>query len=149
MTFGIAQPMVAMPSTSTPAIVSSVPSSSTVGGSSTSSRSQLRETFILSKLREKALIVVREIADVRDAGHDHRQAVEAKAEGEAGVTFRIERAIAAARIHRLEHRGIDHAAASDLEPFVRGAERGGFDTVSYTHLRAHETPEHLVCRLLL
>src|SRR5678815_4245445 len=23
------------------------------------------------------------------------------------------------------------------------------DTVSYTHLRAHETPEHLVCRLLL
>src|SRR5678816_3430654 len=28
---------------------------------------------------------------------------------------------------------------------------GGTDTktVSYTHLRAHETPEHLVCRLLL
>ena len=25
----------------------------------------------------------------------------------------------------------------------------GFRTVSYTHLRAHETPEHLVCRLLL
>src|SRR5678815_5225966 len=24
-----------------------------------------------------------------------------------------------------------------------------FDPVSYTHLRAHETPEHLVCRLLL
>eukprot|EP00658_Telonema_sp_P-2_P069234 TRINITY_DN5835_c0_g1_i3.p1 TRINITY_DN5835_c0_g1~~TRINITY_DN5835_c0_g1_i3.p1 ORF type:complete len:101 (+),score=18.45 TRINITY_DN5835_c0_g1_i3:137-439(+) len=24
-----------------------------------------------------------------------------------------------------------------------------FITVSYTHLRAHETPEHLVCRLLL
>src|SRR5678816_1617813 len=24
-----------------------------------------------------------------------------------------------------------------------------FQTVSYTHLRAHETPEHLVCRLLL
>ena len=29
-------------------------------------------------------------------------------------------------------------------------EPGGFDQpVSYTHLRAHETPEHLVCRLLL
>src|SRR5665254_21457 len=30
--------------------------------------------------------------------------------------------------------------------------RGGdqrLDSVSYTHLRAHETPEHLVCRLLL
>ena len=25
----------------------------------------------------------------------------------------------------------------------------GTNTVSYTHLRAHETPEHLVCRLLL
>eukprot|EP01017_Pseudomicrothorax_dubius_P021925 TRINITY_DN2359_c0_g1_i1.p1 TRINITY_DN2359_c0_g1~~TRINITY_DN2359_c0_g1_i1.p1 ORF type:complete len:699 (-),score=188.50 TRINITY_DN2359_c0_g1_i1:50-2146(-) len=25
----------------------------------------------------------------------------------------------------------------------------GIDSVSYTHLRAHETPEHLVCRLLL
>src|SRR5678815_972335 len=25
----------------------------------------------------------------------------------------------------------------------------GYVTVSYTHLRAHETPEHLVCRLLL
>src|SRR5678815_464198 len=25
----------------------------------------------------------------------------------------------------------------------------GFDAVSYTHLRAHETPDHLVCRLLL
>src|SRR5678815_5863637 len=27
--------------------------------------------------------------------------------------------------------------------------RYGLDPVSYTHLRAHETPEHLVCRLLL
>src|SRR5678815_3557408 len=25
---------------------------------------------------------------------------------------------------------------------------GGSEAVSYTHLRAHETPEHLVCRLL-
>src|SRR5674536_227472 len=31
---------------------------------------------------------------------------------------------------------------------VGEAELGG-DPVSYTHLRAHETPEHLVCRLLL
>ena len=28
-------------------------------------------------------------------------------------------------------------------------ELDGATTVSYTHLRAHETPEHLVCRLLL
>src|SRR5674536_47571 len=29
------------------------------------------------------------------------------------------------------------------------ADRHGRKPVSYTHLRAHETPEHLVCRLLL
>src|SRR5678816_3372514 len=29
------------------------------------------------------------------------------------------------------------------------AEGGTVSAVSYTHLRAHETPEHLVCRLLL
>ena len=28
-------------------------------------------------------------------------------------------------------------------------EKNGVEAVSYTHLRAHETPEHLVCRLLL
>ena len=28
-------------------------------------------------------------------------------------------------------------------------EMNGMDAVSYTHLRAHETPEHRVCRLLL
>eukprot|EP00658_Telonema_sp_P-2_P004119 TRINITY_DN11544_c0_g1_i1.p1 TRINITY_DN11544_c0_g1~~TRINITY_DN11544_c0_g1_i1.p1 ORF type:complete len:406 (-),score=85.18 TRINITY_DN11544_c0_g1_i1:77-1294(-) len=30
-----------------------------------------------------------------------------------------------------------------------GSTAAGFMSVSYTHLRAHETPEHLVCRLLL
>ena len=30
-----------------------------------------------------------------------------------------------------------------------GQKVGGIMAVSYTHLRAHETPEHLVCRLLL
>ena len=34
--------------------------------------------------------------------------------------------------------------------FVQMLEALGYDiAVSYTHLRAHETPEHLVCRLLL
>ena len=30
-----------------------------------------------------------------------------------------------------------------------GLAQDGFEAVSYTHLQAHETPEHLVCRLLL
>src|SRR5678816_4659857 len=41
----------------------------------------------------------------------------------------------------------------DHQRFARqGTPRGFtqfFNAVSYTHLRAHETPEHLVCRLLL
>eukprot|EP00658_Telonema_sp_P-2_P058668 TRINITY_DN47188_c0_g1_i1.p1 TRINITY_DN47188_c0_g1~~TRINITY_DN47188_c0_g1_i1.p1 ORF type:complete len:109 (-),score=19.56 TRINITY_DN47188_c0_g1_i1:79-405(-) len=57
------------------------------------------------------------------------------------------------------HRSVDMAAstasatkageaveAADV-PVVPTATVGG--AVSYTHLRAHETPEHLVCRLLL
>src|SRR5678815_5367223 len=44
-----------------------------------------------------------------------------------------------------------------LAPAAHGGNRTGRiftgdrsgDSVSYTHLRAHETPEHLVCRLLL
>src|SRR5678815_4178885 len=33
--------------------------------------------------------------------------------------------------------------------YIRLTNRLSFIPVSYTHLRAHETPEHLVCRLLL
>src|SRR5678816_1557595 len=39
--------------------------------------------------------------------------------------------------HRPDHHHV-HADAGEAR-----------DAVSYTHLRAHETPEHLVCRLLL
>src|SRR5674536_397852 len=42
---------------------------------------------------------------------------------------------------------INAANAASLVLLVRYLLTGG--TVSYTHLRAHETPEHLVCRLLL
>eukprot|EP00658_Telonema_sp_P-2_P044461 TRINITY_DN32360_c0_g1_i1.p1 TRINITY_DN32360_c0_g1~~TRINITY_DN32360_c0_g1_i1.p1 ORF type:complete len:177 (+),score=39.06 TRINITY_DN32360_c0_g1_i1:3-533(+) len=47
----------------------------------------------------------------------------------------------------LDQRLVLDLNAEQRLPFPDGA----FDiaTVSYTHLRAHETPEHLVCRLLL
>ena len=32
---------------------------------------------------------------------------------------------------------------------IRSEAATDIGTVSYTHLRAHETPDHLVCRLLL
>ena len=39
--------------------------------------------------------------------------------------------------------------ASAVVPGLIERFRGASNAVSYTHLRAHETPEHLVCRLLL
>ena len=42
----------------------------------------------------------------------------------------------------------DDAPTGRLVEFLRFLP-GNSGTVSYTHLRAHETPEHLVCRLLL
>src|SRR5678816_2808539 len=36
-----------------------------------------------------------------------------------------------------------------LPPALRQISDTSYEAVSYTHLRAHETPEHLVCRLLL
>src|SRR5678815_1788258 len=41
------------------------------------------------------------------------------------------------------------AAMAGLKPGDEILEVDGKKAVSYTHLRAHETPEHLVCRLLL
>src|SRR5678815_1208073 len=38
---------------------------------------------------------------------------------------------------------------ADRWDYVFSIRRRGTEPVSYTHLRAHETPEHLVCRLLL
>ena len=36
-----------------------------------------------------------------------------------------------------------------LRQMLDEGEKSGVSAVSYTHLRAHETTEHLVCRLLL
>ena len=40
------------------------------------------------------------------------------------------------------------AAGQKLAPYIAAAVRARMP-VSYTHLRAHETPEHIVCRPLL
>src|SRR5678816_3185726 len=47
--------------------------------------------------------------------------------------------------------GRDVAVAQDVADDRRLARRRALymEAVSYAHLRAHETPEHLVCRLLL
>src|SRR5678816_1851640 len=56
---------------------------------------------------------------------------------------------------RMTSRPVDVNATSLYTPTVPGPRRLAAPlqrqtvAVSYTHLRAHETPEHLVCRLLL
>eukprot|EP00658_Telonema_sp_P-2_P015982 TRINITY_DN16185_c0_g1_i6.p1 TRINITY_DN16185_c0_g1~~TRINITY_DN16185_c0_g1_i6.p1 ORF type:complete len:261 (+),score=56.95 TRINITY_DN16185_c0_g1_i6:98-880(+) len=52
--------------------------------------------------------------------------------------------------HCLEHQ-FNTMALTALHHIVRDSSIGVYNisAVSYTHLRAHETPEHLVCRLLL
>src|SRR5678816_4755821 len=57
----------------------------------------------------------------------------------------VNRALAADRlvVLLLQDNDEDDPGPADLRKV------GTVGTVSYTHLRAHETPEHLVCRLLL
>eukprot|EP00658_Telonema_sp_P-2_P046876 TRINITY_DN35227_c0_g1_i1.p1 TRINITY_DN35227_c0_g1~~TRINITY_DN35227_c0_g1_i1.p1 ORF type:complete len:106 (-),score=13.14 TRINITY_DN35227_c0_g1_i1:2-319(-) len=45
--------------------------------------------------------------------------------------------------------GLDRLLPTDLLQLAHNDQRSTDGPVSYTHLRAHETPEHLVCRLLL
>ena len=45
-----------------------------------------------------------------------------------------------------------YASVGGVEELIGGPDTPSkvtVSSVSYTHLRAHETPEHLVCRLLL
>src|SRR5678816_4104833 len=54
----------------------------------------------------------------------------------------------AASVQAMTDAGLDDASRYDPDRLgvIIGSGIGGLKTVSYTHLRAHETPEHLVCR---
>src|SRR5262249_19625351 len=68
-----------------------------------------------SELLEKAQIAGKQQADVVDAVLEHRDALHADAEREAGPDLRVV-------ADRLEHRGIDHPGAENLEPAARPAD---------------------------
>src|SRR5678816_874450 len=60
------------------------------------------------------------------------------------------RSVSTSCMWRLSRRGFNSASHSDsryFDPALNPATTLP-EAVSYTHLRAHETPEHLVCRLL-
>eukprot|EP00658_Telonema_sp_P-2_P071379 TRINITY_DN6064_c0_g1_i2.p1 TRINITY_DN6064_c0_g1~~TRINITY_DN6064_c0_g1_i2.p1 ORF type:complete len:145 (+),score=26.20 TRINITY_DN6064_c0_g1_i2:259-693(+) len=48
-----------------------------------------------------------------------------------------------------DQHGDDAASGGYMDPEAFNSPQQHQQPVSYTHLRAHETPEHLVCRLLL
>eukprot|EP00658_Telonema_sp_P-2_P042052 TRINITY_DN30139_c0_g1_i3.p1 TRINITY_DN30139_c0_g1~~TRINITY_DN30139_c0_g1_i3.p1 ORF type:complete len:113 (-),score=21.37 TRINITY_DN30139_c0_g1_i3:9-347(-) len=48
-----------------------------------------------------------------------------------------------------DHRSMGSSASESLSSYEHEDPNETEYAVSYTHLRAHETPEHLVCRLLL
>ena len=64
--------------------------------------------------------------------------------GKTYVTALIVKKLAGAGIHA----GYYKAALSGAES-IEESDAGYVKTVSYTHLRAHETDSYLVCRLLL
>ena len=49
----------------------------------------------------------------------------------------------------VDHLGIDDSKVTPESKFIDDLGADSLDTVSYTHLRAHETDSYLVCRLLL
>src|ERR1041385_8827816 len=89
------------------------------GDAVTSTKSRSQETSTLTRrgprtnsyreLVQEAQVVFVEEADVVDAVAQHRHALHAHAEREAGVLLRVV-------ADRFEHRGVDHAAAENFEP---------------------------------
>src|SRR6185312_2156973 len=102
-------------STSSPAMVSACASVARFALISTSSRSQFSENFIvcslpgLRELLEEAQVVLEERAQVGHYVAQHREALHAQAEGEAGVALRIDAAVR-------QHVRVHHAAAQHFQP---------------------------------
>src|SRR5665254_13057 len=59
------------------------------------------------------------------------------------------RSSAASDVYKRQHSELKSSATGCSSFYTTPLLVYRHDAVSYTHLRAHETPEHLVCRLLL
>src|ERR1043166_605727 len=103
-------PIFSTPSTSMPIIVRRSASSSGGQSKSTYCLSQLSVIFIL-ELPQKAQIVFVKQPDVVDPIPDHRNPLDAEAEGPASPYLRIV-------AHVLEDLGMHHATAGDFQPFL-------------------------------
>ena len=73
------------------------------------------------KLGEEAQVVFGEGADIWGARHNHGEAIESEAEGEAGEFFGVVSGVVAVEVNGVKDGRIDHSAASDFEPAISGA----------------------------
>src|SRR5574340_767862 len=99
-------------STSSPAMVSACASSSLESAGLTQLLNQFSENFIaisLVELLEEAQIALVEQAQIVHAVAQHRQAFHAQAESETEIFFAVD-------VDVLQHVGMHHAAAADLQP---------------------------------
>src|SRR4029077_3470932 len=106
----ISAPGCSTPSTSRPSWFSAETTSST--GASRGVKSRIQESGArigASVLRQEAHVAVEERLDLVDVVADHRDALEAEAEREAGVLLGVD-------AHALDHVGVDHPAAAELDP---------------------------------
>src|SRR5256714_4728187 len=68
------------------------------------------------ELPQKAQIILRKQADVGNVEQDHRQPIHPETEGKTSPFFRIISIVPARLVDRFENGGMDHAAATDLDP---------------------------------
>src|SRR5678815_2480199 len=83
------------------------------------------------------------------AGPSHGHAIAKHILRTSEEAFKVETGSLYPALHRLEAKGWITASWEQSEMNKRAKFYRLTAPVSYTHLRAHETPEHLVCRLLL
>src|SRR4029453_7340558 len=95
--------------TSTPALIRRSAACSAVRSPSTSSPTQPYGIFMSGELPQEAQVVLQKQTDVVDAVLENGDPVDAHAEGPAGDLFGLGAAI-------LQHAGMHHAAAHDLQP---------------------------------
>src|SRR5674536_196388 len=101
---------------------------------------------------------IRDAQESRGLGDVYKRQASTRATSRASGTIttaprppaRLADTAAATSAHQVSPGSAVQTARTD-RPAARPARNAGPSAypVSYTHLRAHETPEHLVCRLLL
>src|SRR4051812_44391929 len=134
-----------MCSTSKPSRTSVAPTSSALavssGSSARSHETGTRTSGLHAEREGEPLVALVHVADVGDAVPEHQRPLDAHAEREAAVALGVDAAGA-------QHRGVDHAAATPLDPALRRADAAGLATWLGRPAPALEALKIELCRRL-